>query len=133
MFRLAVATASGSAASLYPATTAAEIDDLLDLAHEIDTHAAAWLQPTCAAASAEDRTAAKAELEKLLHVLDTRINDSNHLVGGAVTLADIAVASSVLRLYQDVLGQDVQQAYPCLTRWLTEVLRHDHFDAILGE
>ena len=50
-----------------------------------------------------------------------------------MTLADIAVASSLLPLYQDVLGQDVQAAHANVTRWQRELLGHPNFHAVLGE
>jgi len=76
----AVAAAAGQRESLYPSATAAEIDDLLAVASNIDSYAAAWMQPTCASATPDDREAARKALTDVLHGLDSRIDDSNHLV-----------------------------------------------------
>jgi glutathione S-transferase len=129
----AVAAAADQAESLYPAATAAEIDDLLDLAASIERAAAAWVEPTCRAATPADREAAKTELTALLHSLETRIEGADFVVDSGVTLADIALAASLLGLYQDVLGADVQAATPHVVRWLQGLLAHPNFHAILGK
>lgn len=128
-----VAAAADQVEALYPAATAAEIDDLLDLAASIERAAAAWVEPTCRAATAADREAAKTELTALLHSLETRIEGVDFVVGSGVTLADIALAASLLGLYQDVLGADVQATTPHVVRWLQGLLAHPNFHAILGE
>lgn len=119
--------------TLYPPATSAEIDDLLDLAVQIQRHAAAWVEPTCQSASPADREAAAAALAPLLHSLDTRIEGADHVVGSSITLADIALASSLLSLYQDVLGLDVQATTPHIVRWLQGLLAHENFHAVLGK
>jgi glutathione S-transferase len=119
--------------SLYPSATAAEIDDLLDISEQIERHSAAWIEPTCQSVTADDREAAKTALTALLHSVETRIEGADFVVGNGVTLADIALASSLLPLYQDVLGQDVQATTPHVVRWLQGLLAHPHFHDILGE
>ena len=105
---------------------------MLDIAAQIDTHAAVWVQPTCQIASDEDRETAAAALTALLHSLETRIEGVDYIIGSGVTLADIALASSLLPLYQDVLGVDVQASTPHIVRWLQGLLAHPNFHAILG-
>ena len=122
----------GQTDALYPPATATEIDDLLDLAATIERHAAAWLEPTCQAATDADREGARAVLTPLLHTLDSRIEGSDFVVGNGVTIADIALAASLLGLYQDVVGQDVQSSTPHIVRWLQGLLAHPNFHAILG-
>lgn len=131
----AVVSAGGQSATLYPAATAAEIDDFLDISTQIWEAASSWVEPTCQSATVENRASAQDKLVKLLHTLDTRIGDSDYVVGNGkdVTLADIALASALLRLYQDVLGLDVQSTTPNIVRWLQKLLQHPNFHSILGE
>jgi len=131
----AVVSTGGQSETLYPAATAAEIDDFLDMSTEIWEAASSWVEPNCQVATAEKRALAQSKLLKLLHTLDTRIGDSEYVVGNGtdVTLADIALASALLRLYQDVLGLDVQRTTPNIVRWLQKLLQHPHFHSILGK
>ena len=103
------------------------------MASEIEGHAAAWLEPTCQSASSADREVAKTALTSLLHNLENRIEGVDHVVGNGITLADIALASAVLGLYQDVLGKDVQETTPHIVRWLQGLVAHENFHAVLGK
>lgn len=91
------------------------------------------MEPGCRSASDEDRDGARQALTGLLHTLNTRIDDQEYVAGSSVTLADIALASALLPLYQDVLGRDVQATTPNLLRWLRDLLTHPNFHAILGK
>lgn len=128
----AVATA-GSAADLYPPAAAAAIDSWLSSAGVIEAAAAAWCQPTAAVANPEQRAAAKQQLEAALGQLEAALAGSSHLAGGAATIADVAVLASLLALYQEVLGRDVQQQYGAVTRWLQACAAQPQFAAVLGE
>jgi elongation factor 1-gamma len=103
------------------------------MASQIETHAAAWIEPTCQSATAADRETAATALTTLLHSLETRIEGIDYVVGNGVTLADITLASSLLGLYQDVLGKDIQETTPHIVRWLQGLLAHPNFHAILGK
>lgn len=127
----AVASAGG-AADLYPAAAAAAIDAWLATALGIERAAAAWCQPGSAAATAEQRAAARAQLEAVLVQLETALAGSSRLAGAATTLADVAVLSSLLPLYQDVLGLDAQQQFGSVTRWLQACAAEPQFAAVLG-
>ena len=103
------------------------------MASQIERHAATWVEPTCQSATPEEREAAATALTALLHNLETRIEGTDYVVGNGVTLADIALASSLLALYQDVLGKDVQDTTPHIVRWLQGLLARPNFHAILGK
>ncbi|EFN58150.1 hypothetical protein CHLNCDRAFT_141931 [Chlorella variabilis] len=123
---------AGGAADLYPAAAAAAIDAWLATALGIERAAAAWCQPGSAAATAEQRAAARAQLEAVLVQLETALAGSSRLAGAATTLADVAVLSSLLPLYQDVLGLDAQQQFGSVTRWLQACAAEPQFAAVLG-
>lgn len=87
----AVATAGG-ASTLYPAAATATIDTWLELAQRLEAAAAAWLPPTCTAATPQQRQAAQQEVEAALQQLETQLGRSGagaYLVGDGVTLADV--------------------------------------------
>lgn len=131
----AVASVAGGSADLYPAASAVAIDGWLASARSIEQAAAAWCQPTAAAASADERAAARASLEASLAQLEAALaGGAAYLAGGAApTIADVAVLSSLLPLFKEVLGQDVQQQHVAVTRWLQACATQPHFAAVLGE
>lgn len=131
---LAVASVPGGVADLYPAASAAAIDGWLAAARTIEQAAAAWCQPTAAAASAEQRAAARSSLEASLAQLESALAGTAYLAcGAAPTIADVAVLSSLLTLYKEVLGRDVQQQHAAVTSWLQACATQPHFAAVLGE
>ena len=165
---LAVAT-FGGAVDLYSAANSRAVEEWLGLAGGVERAAAAWVEPTCQAASPEERGAAKQQLQAALQQLEARLAGSSHLVSGSswlarrrpppraqqgrrcrsatkpcaparaaqvgdsLTLADVAVLASLAGLYQGVLGQDVQQQYGGVTRWLQATAAQPHCAAVLGE
>lgn len=127
-----MATAGGST-DLYPASSAAAIDAWLATAAGIEAAAAAWCQPTCSAATPEQRAAARQQLEAALAQLEAALASSAYLAGAAPTIADVAVLAALLPLYQEVLGQDVQQQFAAVTAWLQACATQPQFAAVLGE
>ena len=73
---------AGGATDLYPAAAATEVDAWLATARGIEQAAAAWCQPTCQAASDEQRSEARAALEATLAQLDARLAGNSYLVRG---------------------------------------------------
>lgn len=131
----AVASVPGGSADLYPAASAAAIDGWLGTARAIEQAAAAWCQPTAAGASAEQRATARASLEASLAQLESALaGGAAYLAGGAApTIADVAVLSSLLALFKEVLGQDVQQQHAAVTSWVQACATQPQFAAVLGE
>jgi glutathione S-transferase len=127
----AVATAGG-ASSLYSAESAAAVDPWLAVARSIETAAAAWCLPGAAAATAEQRATERLQLEAALAQLQAALAGGGRLAGAATSLADVAVLTSLLPLFQDVLGQDVQQQYPAIASWLQSCAAEPQFAAVLG-
>ncbi|KAL4444290.1 hypothetical protein ABPG75_012027 [Micractinium tetrahymenae] len=129
-----VASVPGGSADLYPAASAAAIDGWLATARAIEQAAVAWCQPTAGAASAEQRAAARTSLEASLAQLESALGGgAAYLAGGAApTIADVAVLSSLLALFREVLGQDAQQQYAAVARWLQACAAQPQFAAVLG-
>lgn len=127
-----MATAAG--ADLYPAAAAAAIDGWLATARGVEAAAAAWCQPTAGEASPEQRAEARQQLEAALGALQAALaGGAAYLAGAAPSIADVAVLSALLALYQEVLGQDVQQQYGAVTAWLQACAAQPQFAAVLGE
>lgn len=122
----------GTGAALYPPASAATIDGWLATARSLEQAAAAWCQPTAASASPEQRAEARQAVEAALAQVDAALTGSAYLAGAAPTLADVAVLSSLLSLFKQVLGQDVQQQHPAVTRWLQACATQPQFAAVLG-
>merc|ERR1711874_764344 len=55
------------------------------------------------------------------------------LVGERLTLADIAVATTMLSLYKQVLDPAFRKPFVNVTRWFTTVVNQPHARAVLGE
>jgi glutathione S-transferase len=100
---------------------------------QIEEASAAWLPPSCFSATQEQREAAKRSITAALSRLNGQLEKKNNLLGGTTTLADIALASAVLPLYQEILGQAAQAEHGHVTAWLSEQLKLQQFAAILGE
>lgn len=76
----AVAATGGSSAALYPDSCAAQIDELLAVAADLEAAAAAWVEPTCQAASPADREAAQHRIAAQLQALADRLQGTQFLV-----------------------------------------------------
>nr|XP_028575627.1 valine--tRNA ligase isoform X1 [Podarcis muralis] len=75
---------------------------------------------------------AMAELQSLLAVLDGHLKLRTYLVGEAMTLADVTVASSLLLPYKYVLDQALRASYTNVTRWFLTCVNQPEFQFILG-
>ncbi|XP_078502147.1 valine--tRNA ligase isoform X1 [Lissotriton helveticus] len=76
---------------------------------------------------------AQTELQKVLHTLDCHMKMRTYLVGERITLADIAVASSLLLPFKYVLDSAARQSVPNVTRWFQTCIHQPEFLKVLGE
>jgi elongation factor 1-gamma len=75
---------------------------------------------------------AKADLRKALAVVDQHLLLSQFLVGNSVTIADIAMASALVELYQLVFTPAWQKDFVNITRWFNMLTHQPEFEAVLG-
>ncbi|XP_019342548.2 valine--tRNA ligase [Alligator mississippiensis] len=75
---------------------------------------------------------AEAELRRVLGILDGHLRLRTYLVGEAVTLADIAVACTLLLPYKYVLDSSSRATYPNVTRWFLTCIHQPQFKDVLG-
>uniref|UniRef100_A0A8C9HNU7 GST C-terminal domain-containing protein n=1 Tax=Piliocolobus tephrosceles TaxID=591936 RepID=A0A8C9HNU7_9PRIM len=76
---------------------------------------------------------AKEEVRRILGLLDAHLKTRTFLVGEQVTLADITVVCTLLRLYKQVLEPSFRQAFPNTNRWFLTCINQPQFRAVLGE
>jgi elongation factor 1-gamma len=76
---------------------------------------------------------AKGDVRKALEVLNKHLSSRTFLVGQRVTLADIVVASSLIRLYEKVLDPGFRKPFVNVNRWFTTVVNQPNFRAYVPE
>jgi elongation factor 1-gamma len=128
-----IAGKAATAKALYPPSAKAGIDNWLNAASSLESSASTWIDPSFKSSTDEERDAAKTAIEQQLASIDSHLASSAALVGAAVTVADIAVACSLVGLYQFVLGKDIQSKYAHVTKWLQTCMNDANFISVLGE
>merc|ERR1739847_68828 len=75
---------------------------------------------------------AKEDIKAALKALNDHLLSRTFLVGERLTLADIAVACTLLSLYKQVLEPSLRADFGNVTRWFTTVVNQPHCKAVLG-
>lgn len=78
-------------------------------------------------------TAAKADLSKLLSLLNKHLLSRTFLVSERVTLADVVLACSLLPAYQVVLDESNRKPYVNVNRWFNTCVNQPQFRRVLGD
>merc|ERR1712038_197217 len=103
--------------------------------NEILPAACTWVFPTMGIMqfnkNATER--AKEDVKAALKCLNDHLLTRTFLVGERLTLADIAVATTMLSLYKQVLDPAFRKPFVNVTRWFTTVVNQPHAQAVLGE
>jgi elongation factor 1-gamma len=76
---------------------------------------------------------AQEDIKKVLTILDNYLVTRTFLVGNYVTLADVAVATALLQLYQLVLDVPFRKDFVNTNRWFVTVVNQPEVLAVLGE
>jgi len=115
---------------------AALIDQWVDFAaSEIDLAALAWIFPILGVIPNNALATKKAQedVKKVLSILDNHLLTRTYLVGNRVTLADIAVATSLIQLYTLVLDPATRKEFVNTNRWFTTIVHQPEFKAVVGD
>jgi len=115
---------------------AALVDQWVDFTvGEIDLPANAWLLPISGYIPNNPQATAKAvqDIRKVLTILNNHLATRTFLVGERVTLADIIVVCSVLKLYQMVLDASFRKPFANTNRWFLTCVNQPQFKAVLGD
>merc|ERR1711997_1134827 len=102
--------------------------------NEILPAACTWVFPTMGIMqfnkNATER--AKEDVKTALKCLNDHLLTRTFLVGERLTLADIAVATTMLSLYKQVLDPAFRKPFVNVTRWFTTVVNQPNAKAVLG-
>lgn len=112
------------------------IDQWIDFASsEIELAAYAWIFPIQGVIPNNFQATKKAQedIKKVLSILDNHLLTRTYLVGNYVTLADIAVATALLQLYQLVLDPTFRKEFINTNRWFVTIVNQPEVKAVLGE
>merc|ERR1712059_235225 len=103
--------------------------------NEILPAACTWVFPTMGIMqfnkNATDR--AKEDIKVALKTLNDHLLTRTFLVGERLTLADIAVACTMLALYKQVLDPAFRKPFMNVTRWFSTVVNQPNALAVLGQ
>ena len=72
--------------------------------------------------SSENYKTSKVEVLKILEVLNNIFLNKTYLVGERITLADIAIYSTLVKLYNEYLDVNMKKKYQNLTRWFETMI-----------
>jgi len=75
---------------------------------------------------------AKEEIKAAMKALNDHLLSRTYLVGERLTLADIALACTLLSLYQQVMDPAFRGAFGNVNRWFTTVVNQPNAKAVLG-
>jgi len=112
------------------------VDQWVDFASsEIELAAYAWIFPIQGVIPNNHVATKKAQedIKKVLTILDNYLVTRTFLVGNHVTLADVAVATALLQLYQLVLDAPFRKDFVNTNRWFVTIVNQPEVKAVLGE
>merc|ERR1711962_402809 len=102
--------------------------------NEILPASCTWVFPTMGIMqfnkNATDR--AKEDIKAAMKPLNDHLLTRTYLVGESVTLADIAVACTLLNLYKQVMDPNFRKPFMNVTRWFTTVINQPNAKGVLG-
>lgn len=76
---------------------------------------------------------ARKDIDHLLAVLDQHLTKNTYLVGERITLADIAVFTTLLQLFENVLEAEDRKKVTAVTRWFTTMLNQPQVKAVVKD
>jgi elongation factor 1-gamma len=83
--------------------------------------------------NAEATNKAKADIRKVLGILNEYLADKTYLVGERITLADIVVSLSLVHLFKMVLDNGFRKPFVNTVRWFLTCVNQPQFVKVLGE
>merc|ERR1719201_824463 len=118
------------------AATRAQVVQWMSMADsDILPAACTWVFPTMGIMqfnkNATER--AKEDIKGVLKALNDHLLAKTFLVGERISLADIAVACTLLSLYKQVMDPAFRSAFGNVNRWFTTVVNQPNAKAVLGE
>jgi len=132
-----IARAGGDKTHLYgkSAFESGLIDQWVDFsANTIDLAAWSWVYPIDGVISNNALATKRAgeQIKKVFQILDSHLSTRTYLVGNRVSIADIVVATSLVRLFELVLDPAFRSGFVNATRWFTTIVNQPNFLAVKG-
>jgi len=116
---------------------AALIDQWMEYAaHDVGMPAAAWVLPAvCPDVPALPAAIkkAKADLRKVMGILNTHLLTRTFFVGERATMADISMFCTLLDAYRNVLDPGFRKEFKNLNRWFVTMAHQPPVAAVVGE
>uniref|UniRef100_A0A6U3WYA0 GST C-terminal domain-containing protein n=1 Tax=Ditylum brightwellii TaxID=49249 RepID=A0A6U3WYA0_9STRA len=113
----------------------AEVDSWVDFAaREVELPACVWFYPVAGYMPFNEDAYKKAKIDfgKALALLELQLKDKKYLVGDQITLADIAVVSSLVYPMKLVCDKAYVEPYPNVVRWFQSCVDESNFKNVIG-
>lgn len=113
-----------------------QVDQWLEFCtNELEPARGIWLYPIMGYLAYNEKayTEAKKEMVRAMTVLNNHLLHNTFLVGNAVTLADIVIASSLVHLYTMVFTPKFLAPFGNVTRWFTILVHQPEFSKVTGK
>jgi elongation factor 1-gamma len=113
-----------------------QVDQWIDFCtNEVEPARGIWLYPILGYLTYNDKAnqEARKELTTSLNVLNQHLLHNTFLVGNAVTLADIVIATALVDLYRLVFAPKFVSQFPNVTRWFTTLINQPEFSKVIGK
>merc|ERR1711936_341351 len=94
-----------------------------------------WVFPTLGAMqfNKQQTERAKDDVKKAMKVLNEHLLHHTYLVGERISLADIAVACTMLHLYQHVMDPNFRKEFGNTNRWFSTIINQPEVKKIIGD
>ena len=113
----------------------AQVDQWIDFsANELEPARAVWAYTVSGVLpnnNPKPLQEAKKDVEAALKVLDSHFLHQTYLVGNQVTLADLALWTTLLEPYQKLFSPALQKQFPNLLRWFNTIANQPHVKAVV--
>jgi len=112
------------------------IDQWLDfITTEVDVARGAWIYPILGYVEFNQAVyeQAKKDMTRIMTVLNTHFLSNTYLVGNQITLADIALTSSLTELFRRVFDPTFLSSFQNVVRWFTTCVNQPNFEKVIGK
>ncbi|XP_060834453.1 elongation factor 1-gamma [Rhopalosiphum padi] len=95
----------------------------------------AWVYPSLSIAQFNKSSVDRAieDVKGILEYLNNHLLTKTYLVGERITLADIAVACSLLQLYQHVVNPEFKKPFTNVNRWFDTIVNQPKVVKVIGK
>ena len=100
--------------------------------NEVQPSVYSWLLPALGLQKASPEPGKKATA-KILSSLNDLLLQKTYLVGERISQADIALSTTLLPIYLDILGPESRKPYVHVNRWLATCVNQPEFIKVLGK